>query len=474
MQIQNVNSLHWTARPAPASLLAEAEDSAGFTLRGPDGTVLGTVPGNGTVLEVGRSSSAGLVLADEGVSRKHASLKVNGGELWVRDEGSSNGTFVGGRAVNDRWWHAVGEGESLRFGRVEVLTGTQDAVLVGFSPPAGPRHLQASALPVAAAAVGGPAGAALALQDLKAMARREELDSRQGLLASLQGATEVLESGTGIAELPQGVPTLVIPDIHARREFLVKVMEHELNGEKVFDLLQAGQVNVLCLGDGMHGERRVRERWVEAESDFQAGNVAGSSAMRQEMVESLGTMQMVMDLKTAFPENFHYLRGNHDEMNNPSREYMKFARTLSESGMVRSWVKESLGEDFLERYARFEESMPLAATGQGLVATHAAPGSALTREEIERRDERAFTTLAWTDNTLWEPDGHEREVFQGNLGQLGSPEAHWLVGHRPVQDGLYRGQFDDRLVQVNAPGEFVVALVGADGSFDPKRDIFSL
>ncbi len=490
MQIQTVNSIPYNGHVGPVSATSSVP-SAGFTLLSHDGALLATVPGDGSVLELGRSASSGVVLSNAAVSRKHASLKVNGGELWVRDEGSKNGTFVSGRALTDNWWHAVEAGESLRFGDVELFSAPAGGDAVSFARkaerlptvgvfgfampgvlPSGAVQTFPPPLPAAAAVVGGPVGATLALQDLTAMAQRGELDSREGLLESLRGATAAMESGTGIAELPKGVPTLVIPDIHARREFLVKVMEHQVDGEKVYDLLRQGKMNVLCLGDGMHAEGRARERWLEAQSDFLQQRP--SQAMNDEMRESLGTMQMVMELKTAFPENFHYLRGNHDEMNNPEREYAKYARMVSESGLVRSWVQDNLGQEFLEAYARFEKSMPLAATGEGLVATHAAPGSALSREEIERRDERAFTTLAWTDNTGWELDGREREVFQGNLSQLGSSGDHWLVGHRPVQQGLYRGQFDDRLVQVNAPGDYVVAIVGADGCFDPKKDIFSL
>lgn len=448
-----------------------APPPASFFLTGPDGGFLGSVPADGSVLEVGRAPENQVVVPGVNVSRRHASVMVEDGELWVRDNGSTHGTTVAGRRLEPGWWHAVGTGEAIRFADTEVRSAPSEL------SPTPPVRMPLPPLPPvvsppAALAVGGPVGATLALEELRRMASRDTVAPREQLVESLHRTTGLLEAGSGVVALAPGVPTLVLPDIHARREFLVKVLEHEVEGEKVYDLLRQGRLNLLCLGDGMHAEGRAKERWLEAEADSVASRP--SAAMDREMVESLGTMHMVMELKSAFPEHFHYLRGNHDEMNNPDREYLKYARKVGESRLVRSWVEDHLGQDFLQEYARFEAAMPLAATGNGLVATHAAPGASLSREEIERRDERAFQTLAWTDNTSWEADGKERAVFQGNLEQLGSQEDHWLVGHRPVHNRLYRGQFDDRLVQVNAPGDYVVALVAADGRFDPSKDIFSL
>ena len=45
---------------------------------------------------MGRATDAGLVLADRGVSRRHARIFRQGGQWWVEDLGSSNGTHVNG------------------------------------------------------------------------------------------------------------------------------------------------------------------------------------------------------------------------------------------------------------------------------------------------------------------------------------------------------------------------------------------
>jgi adenylate cyclase len=51
-------------------------------------------------LTIGRSTNNDLVLATDKVSRRHASVETqNGGEFWLIDFGSVNGTFLNGRRV---------------------------------------------------------------------------------------------------------------------------------------------------------------------------------------------------------------------------------------------------------------------------------------------------------------------------------------------------------------------------------------
>ena len=67
-------------------------------------------------LVLGRAEDCGLVLADESCSRQHAELVERDGAWWVRDLGSSNGTFVNGDRVEEK---ALNDGDHLRFGSVQ-------------------------------------------------------------------------------------------------------------------------------------------------------------------------------------------------------------------------------------------------------------------------------------------------------------------------------------------------------------------
>ena len=404
---------------------------------------------------IGRQEGSDLKLDGGQISRRHARLVHSNNGLAVEDLGSSNGTFLENKKLEPGKLYPVRPGQTLDFAGAQFkLTQTATA-----------------AVNTAAAAIGGPAGLAVSLAGLKEFASKNTLEEKGTLLQSIRSARSEMLKDSGIVDLPKGVPTMVIPDIHAQRQYITRALEHKVDGKPVFDLLQEGKMNLLLLGDGMHGEGRARSRWEQAEQDLLAGKP--SSAMRDEMVESMGTMKMVMDLKSNLGDNFVYLRGNHDDIN-PEHGYRKYTG-VGESTLVKHWTKENYGEDFLKEWHSFEQSMPLIARGEGFVASHAAPGEALDAKSVENRSESAFRALAWTENRHWQENGTERQMFENNLRVVGGDsDDKWLVGHRKVEDADYRSQFDGKLVQINPLDSdgFVVAMIGADGSYDPAKDTF--
>lgn len=66
---------------------------------------------------VGRVKGVAIVLAHESVSRKHASIHVEGARVEVEDLGSSNGTFVNDRQIVRQ---SLAHGDRVRFGRVAL------------------------------------------------------------------------------------------------------------------------------------------------------------------------------------------------------------------------------------------------------------------------------------------------------------------------------------------------------------------
>jgi hypothetical protein len=74
----------------------------------------------GVEVRVGRDPAAcPITLAEPRVSGVHATLKFEGGQLMVRDEGSNNGTYLAGARIAPHQWMAATAGSSLRFGPVE-------------------------------------------------------------------------------------------------------------------------------------------------------------------------------------------------------------------------------------------------------------------------------------------------------------------------------------------------------------------
>lgn len=73
---------------------------------------------DGTRVAIGRSSGCDVRLPDPSVSHRHATLRAQGAEFVIVDEGSSNGTFVGGVRLLPQTPRAVRSGDLVRLGRV--------------------------------------------------------------------------------------------------------------------------------------------------------------------------------------------------------------------------------------------------------------------------------------------------------------------------------------------------------------------
>jgi len=364
------------------------------------------------------------------------------------------------------------------------------------------------------------------LEDVRSFANKQKLEAKVSLEQSLRRAMEALKNEQGIVELKNAdVPTIVISDLHARREFLAEVLgQKNESGETVFDLLKSGRVNLICVGDGMHSERS--ESWNPATAPYHleklkkelGGGIANpleeykklleketnkkygeltpleikkakekpelkakwaefepelrKAMMDNEMVKSLGTMKMVMELKAQFPDSFHYTRGNHDDMDERISGFAKYMDQSSESREVKMWVTKNYGQDFLNDYSEFEESLPLMIKGgDKLVVSHTAPAEAYNKDQIISRDKDVAKGLMWTDNNK---EGTSKEKVEGTLKNIGAQDAVWIIGHRPVEKGNYQQQFNGKLVQINNTQEHVVAVVNSDGSFDPEKNVHKL
>ncbi len=85
-------------------------------LKGRSG-VFTVVPGS--EMKVGRDPSCPVLLTEPQVSSFHASLKLENGKLWVRDEQSNNGTFLSGVRIAAGHWTEVPHGASVKFGPEE-------------------------------------------------------------------------------------------------------------------------------------------------------------------------------------------------------------------------------------------------------------------------------------------------------------------------------------------------------------------
>ncbi|HTR54495.1 MAG TPA: GGDEF domain-containing protein [Kofleriaceae bacterium] len=81
----------------------------------------------GTGLLLGRIQGAEVRLDDDGISRKHAQVRVEGAKASIEDLGSRNGTFVNGTRITGKI--QLSDGDKIQVGRATVLRfGLHDAL----------------------------------------------------------------------------------------------------------------------------------------------------------------------------------------------------------------------------------------------------------------------------------------------------------------------------------------------------------
>lgn len=69
-------------------------------------------------MTIGRNVSSDIVITEAGVSGHHATLEYRGGYYFLKDEGSTNGTFVDGKKIST---YKLGGGEIVRLGHASKL-----------------------------------------------------------------------------------------------------------------------------------------------------------------------------------------------------------------------------------------------------------------------------------------------------------------------------------------------------------------
>ena len=98
----------------------------------------------------------------------------------------------------------------------------------------------------------------------------------------------------GIIELKPHIPTIIVPDLHARMDFFLSlILMEDTDGFTNLQKIACDMLQVVCVGDGFHAERRAVERWSAAYNEYM-NKYKKHKNMDNEMRESLGVMEMVM------------------------------------------------------------------------------------------------------------------------------------------------------------------------------------
>ncbi len=272
----------------------------------------------------------------------------------------------------------------------------------------------------------------------------------------------------------RGLPVVIIPDIHSRPDFIHNILACTLPklNLTVMQALEQKKIDVVCVGDAVHTELSSL-RWKLISAEFEDGIHTGHY-MQDEMIVTLSTLCAIMSLKIMFPENFHFLKGNHENILNSSYggDYA-FFKHADEGEMVKTFILEQYDEKLLNKIARYENLLPLAAYGRNYVVSHAEPAAAYTREQLidARFDDSVVEGLIWTRNGQV-TKSTALPVMKNLLGKKEAKKSLYFAGHRPVK-GFYALRQDGVLVQIHNPKLQNIFMVPCGRTFDFAKDIIN-
>lgn len=276
------------------------------------------------------------------------------------------------------------------------------------------------------------------------------------------------------------LPIIVVPDLHARTYFLYNILNFKLPSDFFYDetpsitvleaLLQH-KIYIICVGDLLHSELRGRKRWLDALSEFESKNISGDS-MVDEMQEGLSLLCMAMELKCSFPEYFHVLKGNHENiMNDSGCGDFSFCKFANEGEMVRLFMEKKYGEEVLYVISCFEKALPLVAAFNECVISHGEPIRCFSRQEIidGNKNGEVIKGLTWTENNQAKIGGVEM-MLCALTNRNDFLNARYLAGHRPVKEN-YALRQNGYFIQIHNPDRQNIALVRLNKIFNPDQDI---
>ena len=213
----------------------------------------------------------------------------------------------------------------------------------------------------------------------------------------------------GLLQLPPELTPIVVADLHAQVDNLLVVLSH--NG--FLSALERGEACLVIIGDAVHSERE---------------------GMLEDMEDSILIMDLIFRLKLRFPENFFFVRGNHDS----------FAEEVSKVGVPQGqlWkraLRKARGKEYRKAMQRYYNLLPYVVASPDFIAAHAAPPrSKITRDMLIDIDRYPGLILELINNRMQRPN-RPGGYTKGDVRRLRKaldlpPETPFIVGHTPMDD----------------------------------------
>lgn len=210
-----------------------------------------------------------------------------------------------------------------------------------------------------------------------------------------------------IIDLQQRAVPVIAGDLHAEVDNLLKILSENC----LLGCLRSKSASLVILGDAIHSENLAEMEYMDS---------------------SILMMDLIFTLKLYFPENFFYIRGNHDGFDGDISK-----NGVSQGVLMRERLAELRGDDYVREMDKYYEKLAYIVKSPYFYATHAAPPrSDVTFEALLHLADNEGLIREITRNRLQRPSypgGYNKsdiKRFRKTLGvRKGVP---FVAGHTPL------------------------------------------
>ena len=250
----------------------------------------------------------------------------------------------------------------------------------------------------------------------------------------------------GLIELPDEKIPIIVGDLHAQVNNLLKI----LTENKFLEGIESEHACLIILGDAVHPEL---------------------PGQMEEMDTSILMMDLIFKLKTLFPANVFYIRGNHDTFD---ADICK--NGVCQCSLFKKRLLELRGKEYVTEMKTFYDLLPYVIKSEQFLACHAGPPSRKTsRKEIINLRQHPDLAKELISSRLKRSNyfaGYGKsdvKRFRKNMKLTKS--TPFIVGHTPLdQTGsiwIDAGEIKNHFIIYSGRPEGPGLLVGIEGRIMP-------
>ena len=250
----------------------------------------------------------------------------------------------------------------------------------------------------------------------------------------------------GLVEVSAQKNPVIVGDLHAQIDNLLKILSENC----LLDCLRMKTANLIILGDAVHSEN------IDEMDKFET---------------SMLIMDLIFRLKLKFPDNFFYIRGNHDNFD-PEINKNGFLQGV----LFREMLLKHRGPEYVRQIEVYYDNLPYMICSDTFIACHAGPPrSGITKDDLINIKDNKKLAGELTNNRLQRtnyPAGYsKRDVKQLRKCLELSQTTRFIVGHTPLDPfgsfWLHAGTIQNHHIIFSAQAEGPSIFIQTGDSFMP-------